>query len=548
MDVPLDTRKCSTCGKQFTHNRGLARHLERVKPCVATPGKFICLCEKVYHLKSSLHRHQRHCAAYQQSIGAAAPGVSIVDRTANIDRIQGTGNVGGSATVGVVTNHINVTNNITNVVADQVGVLSNGFASAPKKLAHPGWPASWPVPRVTPVPFTPLKFALSLDQLLAAMAACSPPQLEACRRGDPAATASLMIELVRQVHTDPLERNVYINPRRADQALVFDSECWLTIELIHATLRILGRAAEELGELGSQQKASPMVRETARAAISNYGAQASRVAASSLRPMSAHLENMRQQAISGDDWLGIPPTAEGKQPQCFGAERQGHLVADGVVANLELALHLYGLDQITPDTAKSYSEQALSRFAQLMLHNHPENLSILLGPADQVYVNTRRGWALRPRAEVSREQARAMLDRLIEFLSYASNQSPVRGLLPYLKEAADEIVDSVGRADGEIVCRYLAAASQYYEGLPDIAAAPSDERYQARSLLLRLREPPDNTTELVAEKVKQSTAEAPHPVILELPPALVQWPSEEIAADAPIVLTEEDLDDLLGYK
>ena len=43
-----------------------------------------------------------------------------------------------------------------------------------------------------------------------------------------------LIEFVKRAHADPSARNIYLNPRRADQVLVFAEESWKTLSLVEA--------------------------------------------------------------------------------------------------------------------------------------------------------------------------------------------------------------------------------------------------------------------------------------------------------------------------
>jgi hypothetical protein len=71
----------------------------------------------------------------------------------------------------------------------------------------------------------------------------NPRLIEYCRFSDaervdaelaaPYALEALM-DLVKRAHADPAARNVYLNPKRADQVLVFDESAWAVLPLVEA--------------------------------------------------------------------------------------------------------------------------------------------------------------------------------------------------------------------------------------------------------------------------------------------------------------------------
>lgn len=63
----------------------------------------------------------------------------------------------------------------------------------------------------------------------------------------------MLTTLVKQRHADPTARNVYMNPRRADQVLaLMSSGRWEVLPLVDATRLLLGGVARRLFELGCE--------------------------------------------------------------------------------------------------------------------------------------------------------------------------------------------------------------------------------------------------------------------------------------------------------
>ncbi len=80
----------------------------------------------------------------------------------------------------------------------------------------PGWPDKWPAPSVLPAPFKPLGFEISQPELEAAVGSLTEEERLSCARGDTLGVARLLVEILKRVHSDPKERNVYLNPSRSD--------------------------------------------------------------------------------------------------------------------------------------------------------------------------------------------------------------------------------------------------------------------------------------------------------------------------------------------
>jgi hypothetical protein len=369
----------------------------------------------------------------------------------------------GPAQASITTNNAPVgqqciQNNTTNIITfGDAQCTEEGRGS---ETALPGWPAKWPPPAVLPRPFFPPSFTISLEDLREALAAC--PDAEACRRGDPEAIAALMVGILRRVHADPRERNMYPNPNRADQTLVYNPERWDARAVLEAVRIVFSRVADELAE--ALPFVTPPLQSLADAAQAGYRAKKSEVAKSSRAPMAAHLENMAALARAGeagDCWLGnLSGQQEIELPRMFGQERHGHLPADKVVSDFELAFGVYSAEGLVAASLPEFARRALKVFAQRLLKDHPENLTVVLADDGAAHVHTPRGWKALPVAEAARQQAEAFARVIVLYLATpgAAHLAPVgHYIMQNLEALAAEESQTLG-----LLKQYARAAAEYY--------------------------------------------------------------------------------------
>jgi len=232
--------QCTKCEKMFRDTVALKRHLSRKTPCDAISRRaeaevrYACdRCEKTYADRPSLYRHRRKCKKAelgtlptQLTPGPASARPVIIHNT-NI-HVNALGQ--------------NQTFNLAPSPASPAPPPAAGRTQGPPHIR--GWPSRWSPLTAPPHPFSPPGFGLSLEQLTAAVEALPESVREACRGGDQTAVVQLLMGILRQVHADPQERNVYVNPRRGDQALVYIPEHWVTCALDEAGPAMYRRIAE----------------------------------------------------------------------------------------------------------------------------------------------------------------------------------------------------------------------------------------------------------------------------------------------------------------
>ncbi len=126
------------------------------------------------------------------------------------------------------------------------------------------------------------------------------------------AAAEAMVSLVKRAHADPAARNVYLNPKRADQALVFTRAGeWIVLTLEEATRALLDGVATSICAImiDSSVGAEPMpsgLTTTASYIPLCYRSDVKQFVDSAKNPMAAHLSNTAPTTAVAPD-LSRPP-------------------------------------------------------------------------------------------------------------------------------------------------------------------------------------------------------------------------------------------------
>ena len=105
-----------------------------------------------------------------------------------------------------------------------------------------------------------------------------------------------LVDLVKRAHADPAERNVYLNPRRADQAMVFDEAVWKIVALTEAVRRLFDNVAGSIHRIiitDAERNQLPFGVQASASWIPNlYYDDPDKYVARAKPLMSAHLANM----------------------------------------------------------------------------------------------------------------------------------------------------------------------------------------------------------------------------------------------------------------
>jgi hypothetical protein len=173
------------------------------------------------------------------------------------------------------------------------------------------------------------RIAVPLSLMAAAFAESSRLK-EYCRLGDdektdpkvaPPYVLDILMDLVKRAHADPAARNVYLNPRRADQALVcLKSGRWEVIQLVEATRLLFDGVAVHIRAVtlsDEERRRLPLEAQNALAmADLAYRDEPEEYAKRAKGPMAAHLANTapRTSALSTEESALAPSLELGLVP------------------------------------------------------------------------------------------------------------------------------------------------------------------------------------------------------------------------------------------
>ena len=234
-------------------------------PCIATAAihgaKITCPhCYRPFSTETSKYRHIRqHCLAIKRQ---DTP--NIQDLVAKVEELEKKLDASTSIVVtnsGNIVNTVNTVNNVTNVVNIN--------------------------PWGTPLALTDSDVETALARI---------PGLV----GSPALTeiVDVLMALVKKAHSPTESRNIYLNPKRADQALAMTSEGWAALPLSEATAALFDGASARIAERPapiSADRPPPKMRiRTLRAEVPvHYRQWKEEVVQLGMKPMEAHLLNPR---------------------------------------------------------------------------------------------------------------------------------------------------------------------------------------------------------------------------------------------------------------
>jgi hypothetical protein len=310
--------KCEKCGAAFPKTQGLQKHMARKRPCVLileredlpedkrnNPHR--CrFCGRVYSRTDSLTRHLKTCriatseegmehlmehtlqkqlTAQQKQLEAQS--VQIAELTALLKEQLGLGEFGRPAEMKIGTaaqvNMGSVTNNTGNVTNVQVNIM------------RPAVP--WDGGKRIDVSVAHIAAAFAENARLKEYTHLEEHQLTDPGIAPPYVT-ELLMDLTKRAHADPATRNVYLNPRRADQALVhMTSGKWEVLPLTDATRLIFDGVAKAMVRVtmsNEERRRLPLEAQNALAMAGLlYDDEPDEYAKRAKAPMTAHLTNCR---------------------------------------------------------------------------------------------------------------------------------------------------------------------------------------------------------------------------------------------------------------
>jgi len=308
-------RLCQKCGATFPYPRDLKRHLARKTPCAPiVEGAELPLteqakchecryCRRKYSTLPSLHRHMRHRCKIANDEGGMA---LLMDHTLRqqVDRLEAQmTELSDLVRAQMLTPAATVIQHQTNIgVLQQNTVQVNVVSFDREDRIH--------------IPVALVKAAFTENPRLMEYCRMSDNERVDAEKAAPYVLEAL-VDLVRRAHRDPVYRNVYLNPKRADQVMVCldekgraDTEPlaaagsrdrplprWEARSLVEATRLLFDGVADNLHKIviTDQERAQlPFDVQSAASWVPNlYEDEPERFVKDGRAPMAAHLANTR---------------------------------------------------------------------------------------------------------------------------------------------------------------------------------------------------------------------------------------------------------------
>lgn len=267
---PASSFSCEKCDKTFTTQQSLYRHKRTVcrHKSPAIPKTMEDMCEEINQMKNELN-----------ALKAQESATSLVVNNSNVDN---------STTINgdVVNNSINIS--VAPWVPGKTVTLSD--ADFVKAFGEP-LPAEW---------------LLQMVQ-----------EQTDSERGPPFVAAAL-IALVRQGHEDVEKQNIYLNPRRSDQAIVRNADgttkCVAVDEATRTMYSDVAKRANDIGLLKVPSSVDMKMKETLAVMNMMFWDDPDGYVKRTSSSMNAHLQNMKVAHLARASQPQIlPPPAP--QPQ-----------------------------------------------------------------------------------------------------------------------------------------------------------------------------------------------------------------------------------------
>ena len=240
---------CNKCQAEFRKQRDLQLHESRKRPCNMVTQHQCVYCFKSYTRADSLTRHKKVCA----EVRTAALTAQLAAVQTRLDIIE------HRTTAGPIT----VTNNIANATVNNVTNVVNNVTIAP-------WGA--------PLQLTDADVEAALASIPGVAGMPAMPEVVAA-----------LMELVKRAHMPEAARNVFLNPKRGDQALArTPMGGWAAMPLTEATAVLFDGASARIAAPAARRRVNAL-----QASVPvQYRADKALAVQLGLRPMEAHLANM----------------------------------------------------------------------------------------------------------------------------------------------------------------------------------------------------------------------------------------------------------------
>lgn len=305
---PKEKIECTQCRKQFKYPSDLQRHLQRKKPCAPIldrdgqekDGHVCRYCGRDFSSQTSMYRHiRKYCKIAGSEEGMdllldhtlqrqlAAQKREIEELKAQMKDLAAQG---GGRQVGAVV---------------QGGASSNVLGSGVQNNTQNNITINirpWDGEERIHIPVDLIRAAFAENARLAEYCGLSDAEKVDDKQARPYVTEAL-VDLTRRAHQDPLARNVYLNPRRADQVLVcMKTGGWEVRPLAEATRLLFDGVATGIHRATITDEERRQLPDGVQGAVPwipmLYRQDQERYVADARQPMAAHLANTKP-ALSG---------------------------------------------------------------------------------------------------------------------------------------------------------------------------------------------------------------------------------------------------------
>ena len=300
-------RTCARCGRVFNLPCHLSRHKMRKTPCdpiidppaAAEPEGTCKYCGRGFATTISMYRHIRQNC----KIANSAEGMDkLLERTLQQQLVIQAKEVAAlRSQVGVLAEMLGKQQGAlttgppppshgTVTITQQANQITNQAVSATIHI-HP-----WDGDRRFHVAATDIAAAFAENPRLREYMGCGDHE-QANPETAPPYVAELFMDLVRRGHADPAARNVHLNPRRADQALVhMKSGRWAVMSLAEAARHLFDGVAATVHSVALSDAEARELPQEARSALAMagmlYEEEPEAYIARAKGPLAAHLSNM----------------------------------------------------------------------------------------------------------------------------------------------------------------------------------------------------------------------------------------------------------------
>jgi len=298
-------RTCEKCGKAFDLPCRLKAHKTRKTLCdpILIPpedrrGEFTCrYCGRTFTMATSMHRHIRQSCKIANSEEGMEKLLDhtlqrqLADQNAKIDKLTAliekmtVGQLVQTPPCQQILQPINAPSTVNNAPVTNTTIVIN----------------AWDGDRRIGVELAHIMAAFAENAKLREYARLGDHELTDPEIAPPYVT-ELLMDLTKRAHATPEARNIYLNPRRADQALVHkNSGQWEVLPLAEATRLLFDGVAATIHRTtmsADERRQLPLEAQNALSIAGMlYDDEPEEYARRAKAPMMAHLENCRTTTI-----------------------------------------------------------------------------------------------------------------------------------------------------------------------------------------------------------------------------------------------------------